>query len=133
MILFVCFYLSSLADAWEDDVGVHSLKFPSETCLELLLVLALSTASLPPSLRGMNSFQVRNCLLFPYQSVISRGKKKRAIPGAINPPTVKVYLLQLCGSVTVNTATVSCSSCSVSLGSVKCVDQSRRWQRVYKE
>ncbi|NXX42254.1 UBE3D ligase, partial [Tricholaema leucomelas] len=52
-----------LADAWENDVGVHSLKFPSETCLELLLVLALSTASLPPSLRGMNSFQVRNCLL----------------------------------------------------------------------
>ncbi|XP_064025340.1 E3 ubiquitin-protein ligase E3D isoform X1 [Pogoniulus pusillus] len=47
-----------LADAWESDVGVHSLKFPSETCLELLLVLALSTASLPPSLRAMNSFQV---------------------------------------------------------------------------
>ncbi|NXQ37186.1 UBE3D ligase, partial [Alaudala cheleensis] len=49
-----------LADAWEDDMGVHPLKFPSETCLELLLILGLSTASLPPSLRCMNSFQVRN-------------------------------------------------------------------------
>ncbi|NWZ75568.1 UBE3D ligase, partial [Poecile atricapillus] len=49
-----------LADAWENDMGVHPLKFPSETCLELLLVLGLSTASLPPSLRYMNCFQVRN-------------------------------------------------------------------------
>ncbi|XP_059691489.1 E3 ubiquitin-protein ligase E3D isoform X2 [Gavia stellata] len=47
-----------LADAWENDIGVHPLKFPSETCLELLLILGLSTASLPPSLRCMNSFQV---------------------------------------------------------------------------
>ncbi|NWV55313.1 UBE3D ligase, partial [Daphoenositta chrysoptera] len=47
-----------LADAWENDMGVHPLKFPSETCLELLLILGLSTASLPPSLRCMNSFQV---------------------------------------------------------------------------
>ncbi|NXO07357.1 UBE3D ligase, partial [Oriolus oriolus] len=47
-----------LADAWENDMGVHLLKFPSETCLELLLILGLSTASLPPSLRCMNSFQV---------------------------------------------------------------------------
>ncbi|XP_027743592.1 E3 ubiquitin-protein ligase E3D isoform X2 [Empidonax traillii] len=47
-----------LADAWENDLGVHPLKFPSETCLELLLMLGLSTASLPPSLRCMNSFQV---------------------------------------------------------------------------
>uniref|UniRef100_A0A8C4TWD5 E3 ubiquitin-protein ligase E3D n=1 Tax=Falco tinnunculus TaxID=100819 RepID=A0A8C4TWD5_FALTI len=35
-----------LADAWEDDIGVHPLKFPSETCLELLLILSLSTSSL---------------------------------------------------------------------------------------
>ncbi|XP_031960805.1 E3 ubiquitin-protein ligase E3D isoform X2 [Corvus moneduloides] len=49
-----------LADAWENDMGVHPLKFPSETCLELLLILGLSTASLPPSLRCMNSFQ--NCI-----------------------------------------------------------------------
>ncbi|KAF1526752.1 E3 ubiquitin-protein ligase E3D, partial [Eudyptes sclateri] len=49
-----------LADAWENDMGVHPLKFPSETCLELLLILGLSTTSLPPSLRCMNSFQVRN-------------------------------------------------------------------------
>uniref|UniRef100_A0A669QMA5 E3 ubiquitin-protein ligase E3D n=1 Tax=Phasianus colchicus TaxID=9054 RepID=A0A669QMA5_PHACC len=48
-----------LADAWENDFGVHPLKFPSETCLELLLMLSLSTASLPPSLQRMNSFQVR--------------------------------------------------------------------------
>ncbi|XP_030912967.1 E3 ubiquitin-protein ligase E3D [Geospiza fortis] len=47
-----------LADAWEDDMGVHPLKFPSETCLELLLILGRSTTSLPPSLRCMNSFQV---------------------------------------------------------------------------
>ncbi|XP_010158286.1 PREDICTED: E3 ubiquitin-protein ligase E3D, partial [Eurypyga helias] len=46
-----------LADAWENDIGVHPLKFPSETCLELLLILGLSTASLPPSLRCLNSFQ----------------------------------------------------------------------------
>ncbi|NXK58846.1 UBE3D ligase, partial [Sylvietta virens] len=51
---------TELADAWENDMGVHPLKFPSETCLELLLVLGLSTTSLPPSLRCMNSFQVRN-------------------------------------------------------------------------
>uniref|UniRef100_A0A8C6JBB1 E3 ubiquitin-protein ligase E3D n=2 Tax=Melopsittacus undulatus TaxID=13146 RepID=A0A8C6JBB1_MELUD len=47
-----------LADAWENDIGVHPLKFPTETCLELLLILGLSTTSLPPSLRCMNSFQV---------------------------------------------------------------------------
>ncbi|KAM9298048.1 E3 ubiquitin-protein ligase E3D [Morus bassanus] len=47
-----------LAGAWENDIGVHPLKFPSETCLELLLILGLSTTSLPPSLRCMNSFQV---------------------------------------------------------------------------
>uniref|UniRef100_A0A8D2NBY6 E3 ubiquitin-protein ligase E3D n=1 Tax=Zonotrichia albicollis TaxID=44394 RepID=A0A8D2NBY6_ZONAL len=52
-----------LSDAWEDDMGVHPLKFPSETCLELLLILGLSTTSLPPSLRCMNSFQVRNSFL----------------------------------------------------------------------
>uniref|UniRef100_U3JJ48 E3 ubiquitin-protein ligase E3D n=1 Tax=Ficedula albicollis TaxID=59894 RepID=U3JJ48_FICAL len=52
-----------LADAWENDMGVHPLKFPSETCLELLLILGLSTTSLPPSLRCMNSFQVRNTFL----------------------------------------------------------------------
>lgn len=45
-------------------MGVHPLKFPSETCLELLLILGLSTTSLPPSLRCMNSFQVRNSFCF---------------------------------------------------------------------
>ncbi|NXX90156.1 UBE3D ligase, partial [Centropus bengalensis] len=53
-----------LADAWENDIGVHPLRFPSETCLELLLILGLSTTSLPPSLRCMNSFQVRNSCFF---------------------------------------------------------------------
>ncbi|NWV00529.1 UBE3D ligase, partial [Upupa epops] len=47
-----------LAETWENDIGVHSLTLPSETCLELLLTLAASTASLPPSLRCLNSFQV---------------------------------------------------------------------------
>nr|XP_025976855.1 E3 ubiquitin-protein ligase E3D isoform X2 [Dromaius novaehollandiae] len=51
-----------LADAWENDIGVHPLTFPSETCLELLLILGLSTASLPPSLRCMNSFQLKMSL-----------------------------------------------------------------------
>ncbi|NXD21718.1 UBE3D ligase, partial [Spelaeornis formosus] len=49
-----------LAEEWENDMSVHPLKFPSETCLELLLILGLSTTSLPPSLQCMNSFQVRN-------------------------------------------------------------------------
>ncbi|NXX23298.1 UBE3D ligase, partial [Podargus strigoides] len=53
-----------LADAWERDIGAHPLTFPSETCLELLLILGLSTTSLPPSLRCMNSFQVRNSCNF---------------------------------------------------------------------
>uniref|UniRef100_A0A8C3U086 E3 ubiquitin-protein ligase E3D n=1 Tax=Catharus ustulatus TaxID=91951 RepID=A0A8C3U086_CATUS len=53
-----------LADAWENDMGVHPLKFPSETCLELLLILGLSTTSLPPSLRCMNSFQVSNSFCY---------------------------------------------------------------------
>ncbi|XP_066465940.1 E3 ubiquitin-protein ligase E3D isoform X2 [Tiliqua scincoides] len=47
-----------LVDAWENDIGVHPLTFPSKTCLELLLILSQSNASLPPSLRWMNSFQV---------------------------------------------------------------------------
>ena len=52
----VCFRLSSL---WENDISVHSLTLPSTTCLELLLILSKSNATLPPSLRCMNSFQVR--------------------------------------------------------------------------
>ncbi|XP_053143085.1 E3 ubiquitin-protein ligase E3D isoform X2 [Hemicordylus capensis] len=47
-----------LVAAWENDTGVHPLTFPSKTCLELLLLLSQSNASLPPSLRWMNSFQV---------------------------------------------------------------------------
>lgn len=46
-----------LVDAWENDFGVHSLTFTSKTCLELLLILAQSNASLPLSLRCMNSFE----------------------------------------------------------------------------
>ncbi|XP_032072905.1 E3 ubiquitin-protein ligase E3D isoform X2 [Thamnophis elegans] len=47
-----------LVDAWREDIGVSPLTFPSKTCLELLLILSQSNASLPPSLRWMNSFQV---------------------------------------------------------------------------
>ncbi|XP_030618889.1 E3 ubiquitin-protein ligase E3D isoform X3 [Delphinapterus leucas] len=46
-----------LASSWESDVSVHSLTLPSATCLELLLILSRSNATLPPSLRCMNSFQ----------------------------------------------------------------------------
>ncbi|KAJ6665820.1 hypothetical protein lerEdw1_001292 [Lerista edwardsae] len=46
-----------LVDSWEKDTGVHPLTFPSKTCLELLLILSRSNASLPLSLRWMNSFQ----------------------------------------------------------------------------
>ncbi|XP_077161957.1 E3 ubiquitin-protein ligase E3D isoform X2 [Paroedura picta] len=48
-----------LVDAWENDFGVHPLTFPSKTCLELILIMAQSNASLPPSLRCMNSFEMR--------------------------------------------------------------------------
>ncbi|XP_072498791.1 E3 ubiquitin-protein ligase E3D isoform X10 [Notamacropus eugenii] len=46
-----------LASSWENDIGVHSLVLPSQTCLELLLILSRSNDSLPPSLQYMNSFQ----------------------------------------------------------------------------
>ncbi|XP_066215059.1 E3 ubiquitin-protein ligase E3D isoform X2 [Saccopteryx leptura] len=52
-----------LASSWESDISVHSLTLPSATCLELLLILSRNNAMLPPSLRYMNSFQVRNCSL----------------------------------------------------------------------
>ncbi|XP_022446015.1 E3 ubiquitin-protein ligase E3D isoform X2 [Delphinapterus leucas] len=48
---------AELASSWESDVSVHSLTLPSATCLELLLILSRSNATLPPSLRCMNSFQ----------------------------------------------------------------------------
>lgn len=47
-----------LASSWESDISVHSLTLPCATCLELLLILSRSNATLPPSLRHMNSFQV---------------------------------------------------------------------------
>ncbi|KAJ1098861.1 hypothetical protein NDU88_003968 [Pleurodeles waltl] len=47
-----------LVRAWRNDTGVHSLTFPSHTCLELLLLLSSSNRSLPASLRCMNAFQV---------------------------------------------------------------------------
>ncbi|XP_052571716.1 E3 ubiquitin-protein ligase E3D isoform X2 [Peromyscus californicus insignis] len=46
-----------LASTWESDISVHPLTLPSATCLELLLILSRSNASLPLSLRQMNSFQ----------------------------------------------------------------------------
>ncbi|XP_069743478.1 E3 ubiquitin-protein ligase E3D-like isoform X2 [Narcine bancroftii] len=45
-------------EKWEKNIGVHCMTFPATTCLELLLTLASSTASLPPSLQSMNSFKV---------------------------------------------------------------------------
>ncbi|XP_060061425.1 E3 ubiquitin-protein ligase E3D isoform X2 [Erinaceus europaeus] len=56
-----------LASSWESDISVHSLTLPSTTCLELLLILSRNNASLPLSLRYMNSFQdlkKRNNLCF---------------------------------------------------------------------
>uniref|UniRef100_A0A8P0PFK9 E3 ubiquitin-protein ligase E3D n=1 Tax=Canis lupus familiaris TaxID=9615 RepID=A0A8P0PFK9_CANLF len=47
-----------LSSAWESDISIHSLTLPSATCLELLLILSRNNATLPPSLRYMNSFQV---------------------------------------------------------------------------
>ncbi|XP_059745638.1 E3 ubiquitin-protein ligase E3D isoform X6 [Bos indicus] len=49
---------AELSSLWENDLSVHSLTLPSTTCLELLLILSKSNATLPPSLRCMNSFQV---------------------------------------------------------------------------
>ncbi|XP_025150615.3 E3 ubiquitin-protein ligase E3D isoform X5 [Bubalus bubalis] len=49
---------AELSSLWENDISVHSLTLPSTTCLELLLILSKSNATLPPSLRCMNSFQV---------------------------------------------------------------------------
>lgn len=63
-------------------MGVHSLKFPSETCLELLLILGLSTTSLPPSLQCMNSFQVRNSFCFSIKALLL--EEERSL-GAKNP------------------------------------------------
>uniref|UniRef100_A0A673T5B2 E3 ubiquitin-protein ligase E3D n=1 Tax=Suricata suricatta TaxID=37032 RepID=A0A673T5B2_SURSU len=47
-----------LSRAWESDISIHTLTLPSATCLELLLILSRNNATLPPSLRSMNSFQV---------------------------------------------------------------------------
>ncbi|XP_078068600.1 E3 ubiquitin-protein ligase E3D [Mustelus asterias] len=47
-----------LREKWEKNIGVHDMTLPVNTCLQLLLILASSTASLPPSLRNMNSFKV---------------------------------------------------------------------------
>ncbi|KAE8603098.1 hypothetical protein XENTR_v10014214 [Xenopus tropicalis] len=50
--------ISRLADKWMNDTGAHSLTFPLNTCLELILLLSLNNTSLPISLRFMNSWQV---------------------------------------------------------------------------
>ncbi|XP_078303237.1 E3 ubiquitin-protein ligase E3D isoform X3 [Panthera onca] len=47
-----------LSSAWESDISIHTLTLPSATCLELLLILSRNNATLPPSLRYMNSFQM---------------------------------------------------------------------------
>ncbi|MGH0134399.1 UNVERIFIED_CONTAM: hypothetical protein FKN15_072099 [Acipenser sinensis] len=53
-----------IVDAWEKDIGVHSLPLPVTTCQELLLLLSASTGSLPPSMRTMNTFQVSLTVLY---------------------------------------------------------------------
>ncbi|XP_048453432.1 E3 ubiquitin-protein ligase E3D isoform X1 [Rhincodon typus] len=45
-------------EKWEKNISVHCMTLPVSTCLQLLLILASSTASLPPSLQNMNSFKV---------------------------------------------------------------------------
>ncbi|XP_072106154.1 E3 ubiquitin-protein ligase E3D isoform X2 [Mobula birostris] len=47
-----------MQEKWEKNIGVHCMIFPASTCLELLLILASSTASLLPSLQNLNSFKV---------------------------------------------------------------------------
>ncbi|CAH2249203.1 Hypothetical predicted protein [Pelobates cultripes] len=49
---------NELVDKWLNQTGAHTLTFPSNTCLELLLLLSLNNASLPHSLRFMNNWQV---------------------------------------------------------------------------
>ncbi|XP_043929277.1 E3 ubiquitin-protein ligase E3D [Protopterus annectens] len=48
----------NVINIWENDIGVHSLTLPTQTCSEVLQILSSSTLSLPSSLRSMNSFQV---------------------------------------------------------------------------
>ncbi|XP_054578359.1 E3 ubiquitin-protein ligase E3D isoform X3 [Eptesicus fuscus] len=57
-----------LVSSWESDISVHSLTLPSATCLELLLLLSRNNATLPPSLRCMNSFQQKQWQLRHDQS-----------------------------------------------------------------
>ncbi|XP_007903251.2 E3 ubiquitin-protein ligase E3D isoform X2 [Callorhinchus milii] len=57
-----------IRDTWEKNIGVHSLILPVNTCLELLLILAASTASLPSSLRSMNSFKCHGIHLIQAES-----------------------------------------------------------------
>ncbi|GCC27157.1 hypothetical protein chiPu_0005579 [Chiloscyllium punctatum] len=45
-------------EKWGKNISVHCMTLPVNTCLQLLLILASSTASLPPSLQNMNSFKV---------------------------------------------------------------------------
>ncbi|KAG8444837.1 hypothetical protein GDO86_009841 [Hymenochirus boettgeri] len=47
-----------LADKWMNNTGAHSLIFPLNTCLELVLLLSVNNSSLPYSLRFMNDWQV---------------------------------------------------------------------------
>ncbi|XP_047619251.1 E3 ubiquitin-protein ligase E3D isoform X5 [Phacochoerus africanus] len=64
-----------LASSWESDISVHALTLPSATCLELLLVLLRSSATLPASLRHVNSFQpgAFSCLAHLVQHRVQNG------------------------------------------------------------
>ncbi|XP_041044611.1 E3 ubiquitin-protein ligase E3D isoform X3 [Carcharodon carcharias] len=52
--------LLRLQEKWEKNIGVHGMTLPVNTCLQLLLILASSTASLPLSLQNMNSFKPKS-------------------------------------------------------------------------
>ncbi|KAM4692733.1 E3 ubiquitin-protein ligase E3D [Discoglossus pictus] len=47
-----------LVNKWLNETGAQTLTLPSNTCLELALLLSLSNACLPLSLRFMNNWQV---------------------------------------------------------------------------
>ncbi|XP_051881301.1 E3 ubiquitin-protein ligase E3D isoform X2 [Pristis pectinata] len=68
-------------EKWEKNIGVHCMTFPANTCLELLLILASSTASLPPSLQSMNSFkQNKMHYMHPVNLVTVIDMKKASSP-----------------------------------------------------
>ncbi|XP_049509895.1 E3 ubiquitin-protein ligase E3D isoform X1 [Panthera uncia] len=75
-----------LSSAWESDISIHTLTLPSATCLELLLILSRNNATLPPSLRYMNSFQGMRSTL---TEICSRSLSFREAYLSISPHTLE--------------------------------------------